>query len=188
MFLVKNIVKNEIIIQKSRFITFLIPMEQVEDVSGMLENLRKEYKDATHYCYAYVINNQQKYDDDGEPLGTAGMPILDCLLKCNLTNVLCVVIRYFGGIKLGAGGLIRAYKKACKSTIDAADLCEYVEYTNLKLITNYTNENYLNMVCRDIEIISKSYLENITYVIKIPIQSKDAFIASLDPCITVINY
>lgn len=187
MFLVKNIVKDEIIIQKSRFITILIPINDILEVSKVIDNLKKEYKDATHYCYAYIINNQRKYNDDGEPIGTAGIPILDCMLKCDLTNVLCVVIRYFGGIKLGFGGLIRAYKKACKSAIDMAQLFPYVEYTELELNTSYENENYLNMICQELDIISKTYLENIKYVVKIPIKNKDAFVASLDPCIKVNN-
>ena len=81
------------------------------------ELTKKEYKDSTHICYAYIINSSEKCSDDGEPNGTAGLPILNILKKNNLTNVLAIVIRYFGGIKLGAGGLLRAYSDAANKAV-----------------------------------------------------------------------
>ena len=101
-------ITSEIIINKSRFITILTNINDIDKVKEKLEEIKKKYKDATHYCYAYIINNHEKCSDNGEPSGTAGMPILNVLKQNDLTNILCVVIRYFGGIKLGAGGLIRA--------------------------------------------------------------------------------
>lgn len=116
----KTVIKeitNEIVINKSRFIAVITPIKEKEDLNLILNNLKEKYKDATHYCYAYIMDNYQKASDDGEPQKTAGMPILNCLVKNNLTDVLCVVIRYFGGIKLGAGGLVRAYSNAVKEVI-----------------------------------------------------------------------
>lgn len=104
-------------IKKSKFIGLYYYVEAVEEVEKILEGLKKEHKKARHIPYAYKINNQIKKSDDKEPSGTAGLPILNIIEKNNLNNVLLVVIRYYGGIKLGAGGLIRAYSNAAKETI-----------------------------------------------------------------------
>lgn len=103
----------------SRFIAIAIPVQTPEEVKQQLENIRKQYHDARHHCYAYRIGEEpfeMRYNDDGEPTGTAGKPIYGQIQSFGLTNVLIVVVRYFGGIKLGTGGLIQAYKAA---TIDA---------------------------------------------------------------------
>ena len=112
MFTIKEKTVNEIVIQKSRFICVLDKLENKDDLENILKEIKNTYKGATHYCYAYIINSSQKYDDDGEPSGTAGNPILNVLKFNNLNNVVAIVIRYFGGIKLGAGGLVRAYTKS----------------------------------------------------------------------------
>ena len=111
MFTIKENLENKIIINKSIFITKLIKIKNVNDFNEKMKEIKNEYKYATHYCYAYIIDNYKKESDDGEPKGTAGIPIIETLDKFKLNYVLCVVIRYFGGIKLGAGGLIRAYRK-----------------------------------------------------------------------------
>lgn len=105
----------EIIINKSRFVAYFYNLENLNQVKEILNSLKVEHKKATHICYAYVYNKEivsEKCSDDGEPKGTAGYPILNVIKKKNLTNTLIVVVRYFGGIKLGAGGLTRAYSKA----------------------------------------------------------------------------
>lgn len=114
------------IINKSKFISFAYPVTSDNECKNILKGLGKEYSDATHICYAYILKspNLEKCSDNGEPSGTAGKPILEVLKKKNLVNVLCVVIRYFGGKKLGAGGLIRAYST---SAIGAIDKCYIVE-------------------------------------------------------------
>lgn len=121
MYIINNNVENEIIIKKSRFITKLIYIDDIDEVNKIIDNLKKEYKKATHICYAYIIDGKEKAVDDGEPSGTAGRPILNVIQKKSVTNVLAVVIRYFGGIKLGAGGLVRAYTN---SISDAFKLTE----------------------------------------------------------------
>ena len=110
----------ELIVNKSRFIAYKLELTSLEDVKPFLDGLRKEHKKARHVCYAYVYNKDivsEKCSDDGEPGGTAGYPILKVIKKKNLTNVLVAVVRYFGGIKLGAGGLTRAYTKACAGVL-----------------------------------------------------------------------
>ena len=113
--------KFELEINKSRFLAYKLDLNSVEEVKPFIEKLKKEHKKARHFCYAYVFNKDivsEKCSDDGEPGGTAGYPILNVIKKKNLTNILVVVVRYFGGIKLGAGGLTRAYTKCCAGVLE----------------------------------------------------------------------
>lgn len=116
---IKDIIENTIIIDKSKFITTIYPINTVEQANEILVMVRKKYYDATHNCYAYIVDhgNIQKCSDDGEPSKTAGFPMLDVLKKNDLTDVLAITTRYFGGIKLGAGGLIRAYSSSVSSAL-----------------------------------------------------------------------
>ncbi len=110
----------ELIINKSKFIAYKFTLNSLEEVKSILTNLKNEHKKATHICYAYIYNRDivsEKCSDDGEPGGTAGYPILNVLKKKNLENIMVAVVRYFGGVKLGAGGLVRAYTKACSEVI-----------------------------------------------------------------------
>lgn len=113
--------KTEYCINKSKFIAYKKELTSLDEVKTFLQELKREHKKATHICYAYVYKREvvsEKCFDDGEPGGTAGYPILNVIKKKNLTNVLVVVVRYFGGIKLGAGGLTRAYTKACAAVLN----------------------------------------------------------------------
>lgn len=124
MYIINKTIENEIIIKKSRFITKLYYVDDVNKANEILNDLKKEYKKATHICYGYIINGKERAVDDGEPSGTAGRPILNVLQKKNVTNILAVVIRYFGGVKLGSGGLSRAYTN---SISEAFKLTEVIE-------------------------------------------------------------
>lgn len=107
----------------SRFLGHLYPVETEREALAFLEKLRKQYWDANHNVYAYIIHGgATRYSDDSEPQGTAGMPVLEVLRREGLENVLCVATRYFGGILLGAGGLVRAYAKTAKTAVDAAGI------------------------------------------------------------------
>lgn len=111
----------ELEIKKSKFVAYSFELNQLEDVKKHIEELKKHHKKATHICYAYVFNNgivSEKCCDDGEPSGTAGYPILQIIKKKNLKNIMVVVVRYFGGIKLGAGGLMRAYTKVAAEELN----------------------------------------------------------------------
>ena len=110
----------ELEINKSRFIAYKLELTSLDIVKPFLEKLKKEHKKARHVCYGYVYSREiisEKCSDDGEPGGTAGYPILNVIKKKNLTNVLVAVVRYFGGIKLGAGGLTRAYTKSAAGVL-----------------------------------------------------------------------
>ena len=155
-------ITSEIIINKSRFITILTNINDIDKVKEKLEEIKKKYKDATHYCYAYIINNHEKCSDNGEPSGTAGMPILNVLKQNDLTNILCVVIRYFGGIKLGAGGLIRAYSTSASVALNKAIITNLVNGYNITIEFSYDNLKQIDYLLKNIDI-KKDYQTNITY-------------------------
>lgn len=164
-------VQNEFTINKSIFITELIKIKNKEQVKIQLEYLKSKYKEATHYCYAYIIDGLQKAHDDGEPKGTAGTPILESLNKIELNYILCVVIRYFGGIKLGSGGLIRAYRKAAVDALKKANFKEIVDGFKISVEVPYKKQS-------DIELLlngefSKTYNENVIYNIECDREIKD---------------
>ncbi|WP_416197798.1 MAG: putative protein, YigZ family [Sporanaerobacter sp.] len=147
---IHNIGKDEIIINKSRFIGYAKPIENEGEALAFIEEIKTLHKDATHNVYAYVVgddNNIQRYSDDGEPSGTAGIPVLEVIKKEDLRNVVVVVTRYFGGIKLGTGGLIRAYTKGAKIGLEAGNIIEKVLFRKVKIRLDYTLygkvENYL---------------------------------------------
>ncbi|MBR1987988.1 MAG: YigZ family protein [Clostridia bacterium] len=113
--------KEEIEIKKSKFIAYLYELDSLDEAKKAIENLKKEHKKANHVCYAYVYSKElvaEKCSDDGEPKGTAGYPILNVIKMKKANNVLVAVVRYFGGIKLGAGGLTRAYTKSAASVLN----------------------------------------------------------------------
>lgn len=155
-------ITSEIIINKSRFITILTNINDIDKVKEKLEEIKKQYKDATHYCYAYIINNHERCSDNGEPSGTAGMPILNVLKQNDLTNILCVVIRYFGGIKLGAGGLIRAYSTSASVALNKATITNIVNGYNITIEFSYNNLKQIDYLLKNIDI-QKDYQTNITY-------------------------
>ena len=172
-------VSNEYIINKSRFICLLYKIYDVNDVTTIFDEVKKEYKGATHYCYAYIVDNKEKCSDDGEPGGTAGLPILNVLKKNNLTNILCIVVRYFGGIKLGAGGLVRAYSTSVSEALKLVSIKEYVKFETIVVITNYENIKDLEYLLREYEIIEKKFEEDIHFIVKIPIDELESVINHL---------
>lgn len=159
---IKKEITNEIIINKSKFITILTNISSKEEIITKINNIKKEYKDATHYCYAYIIDNQEKCSDDKEPSGTAGLPILNVLKQNNLTNILCVVIRYFGGIKLGAGGLIRAYSSSASEALNKTQITPLTKGYNIIIEFPYENLKQINYLLKDYKIY-KYFGNKITY-------------------------
>lgn len=160
---IKKNITNEIIINKSRFIAKLIKINNYDNIQAKIENLKKEYKDATHYCYAYVTDNIKRFNDDGEPSGTAGMPILNVLENNNLTNILCVVIRYFGGIKLGAGGLVRAYTKAVTEALKLTNIVNLKKGIIIKIEFTYDKIKTIDNILTNANLSYKEYDENVVY-------------------------
>ena len=121
MYTIKNNSKYELIIKNSKFITLLYKINTDSDVTTYLNKTKEIYKDATHYCYAYILDNYKKVSDDGEPSGTAGIPILKVIEANNLTNILILVVRYFGGTLLGVGPLTRSYSTVSNEVIKCED-------------------------------------------------------------------
>lgn len=176
MYTISKNTKGETIIKNSRFITLLFKIKSKDDVSKILDNAKKEYPKATHYCYAYVVDSSKKSSDDGEPGGTAGMPILNVLEKENITNVLAIVVRYFGGIKLGASGLVRVYSKSVKDALGLVDINKLQSGKLIELTFDYDVQDKINYILKDEEIVSKNFDIKITYIVKI----KDEILNKLD--------
>ncbi len=154
-------------IQKSKFICYLINLESIDNIDIYLNKIKKDYNGANHYCYAYIYENKKKCSDDGEPSGTAGMPILNVLENNNLSNILCVVIRYFGGIKLGAGGLVRAYTQSVTNTLEHAELVEIKKGQLIEISFPYNLDKKINYLLKGFNILEKKYEENIKYKLKL---------------------
>lgn len=163
MYTINNRFKNEIIIKNSRFITILVKIKNKEQIKEELEQIKKEFPKATHYCYAYILNELKKSSDDKEPGGTAGIQILSVLEKEKLNFVLAVVVRYFGGIKLGTGGLSRAYSKSIRDLIEKINLIKLEKGKKLILEFNYNQEKNIDYLLKSSKIINKIYKELITY-------------------------
>jgi len=162
--------RDEIIINKSKFICSVLPIVCEEEAIAFIDKIKKEFKEASHNVYAYVIGqntNVQRFTDDGEPSGTAGMPILNAINQENLKNVVVVVTRYFGGVMLGAGGLVRAYSKSAKIGLENGiivdkrlyhEISTTIEYTMLGKVENDLAKN--NFVIKD-----KKYGENVDIIV-----------------------
>lgn len=179
-------ITNEIIINKSRFICCLIKIQKLDDIDINIEKIKQEYKGATHYCYAYILGNLKKCSDDKEPSGTAGLPILNVLEKNELSNILCVVIRYFGGIKLGAGGLVRAYTNSVTSALEQALIKDLETVKKVKLSFSYDNIKSIDNILINSQITNKEFNEFIEYECLIKIAEYDSIKEKLNTlCINI---
>lgn len=163
MYSIDKNIDNTIILKKSKFITKLYRADSIEEINNILNNIKSEYQNATHICYGYILNEIEKCSDDGEPSKTAGIPILNVLKKNNLTNVLAIVIRYFGGIKLGAGGLLRAYSNSVIEALNKANIVELTEGYLVELEFKHDQIKLVNYLLNGKEIINKNYDNNVIY-------------------------
>lgn len=143
---IKQPARAEFVEKRSRFIGTITPVTTEEAALEFIKQIRQEFWDATHNVYAYVLKEGQnrRYSDDGEPKGTAGVPVLDVLLKEELNNCAVVVTRYFGGIMLGAGGLVRAYSHGAKIAVDAAQIVTMKSCFLCKIVCEYSQYDMLN--------------------------------------------
>ena len=166
----------EIVEKKSKFIANIFHIESREEAEQIISNIKKEYYDARHNCFAYSFYDEKsmqiytRSSDDGEPSGTAGVPILSVVNGNNLVNVLIVVTRYFGGILLGTGGLVRAYKEAAEKVIINSKMYKIVEGYEVKTQIDYNNWDKFNYYCKNkkINIIKTEYFEKIECIFEIP--------------------
>lgn len=168
---IKANIRHETIVKKSRFIAVIMPVSDEETIKDQLVGLRKTYPGANHYTYAYRLGDEgqiQKASDDGEPTRTAGYPILEVLLKQDITDVLLVVIRYFGGIKLGAGGLIRAYAHSAASVVALATLTKKRTTYRCRLVTTYDELGTVDAFIREkTDLIGVTYDQTIIFEFEI---------------------
>lgn len=164
-------------IKKSKFICTLIPINSLDEINENLKLIRKKYYDATHNCYSYILNNSDgstniKAYDDGEPSQTAGVVILDVLKKNDLTNILAIVTRYFGGIKLGAGGLVRAYSSSTSGAVKIAKIVPIIETIKMNIIFDYSYANDILKLLNNYKEIESTYGTKISITYEIPLEDK----------------
>ena len=167
--------------KRSRFIANIFYVENVEQAENIIKEIKKKYYDARHNCYAYIINDEQvikKSSDDGEPSGTAGSPILNVIEKNALGNVLIIVTRYFGGILLGAGGLVRAYTESATKVIRDAIIVEQEQGYELEVTISYQDMEKLKYYCNqnNIKIIKNEYGENIKCKMEVTEEEKNSIL------------
>lgn len=151
-------------IKKSEFIAHAYPVTSREQAMFHVEQLRVQYADARHHCWAYIIGDPNNttsagFDDDGEPNGTAGRPILNVLQHKSIGNIIIIVVRYFGGIKLGAGGLTRAYAGSAQAAVDEMILSAYVPMTQVQILAQFATEAQ----CRYVVASLHGSIDNVTY-------------------------
>lgn len=167
---VKQCSEAEYTVNRSRFIGRCFPVDSEEAALCLLGDIRKKHWDATHNCFAYRIgeNAAARFSDDGEPGGTAGKPIMDILTGRGLTNVLCVVTRYFGGILLGAGGLVRAYSKSAADAVTKAGIVSYLPGTILDIPMAYSRYGTLEGFIRaNAEVRNVAFSQNVVVTVAV---------------------
>lgn len=161
--------------KKSKFIAHIKNISSEEEAAEVIAGYKKEYWDARHNCYAYVLgekNEIQRFSDDGEPGGTAGKPILDVLEGSGLRNVLIVVTRYFGGVLLGTGGLVRAYRNAAADAVEKSEIAEKMSGKKVEMILPYTLVGKLQYICATMGIheLSSSYEDKVKMCYLVPVE------------------
>jgi uncharacterized YigZ family protein len=162
---IKTPVQIEINVKKSQFICSLFPTRNKKESKEIIQKLNQQYSDATHNCTAYIVSDGEGFDDDGEPGGTAGKPMINVLRKNELHNITAVVTRYFGGIKLGAGGLVRAYSKSVMEAIGETEILEIEEYEVYTITFEYSEIKTADTEVRNnnLEVIDKDYSDKVSY-------------------------
>lgn len=176
--------QDEIVEKKSRFIATVRPVETEEEAVAFINEMKKKYWDAKHNCSAFVIGERQEFNrcsDDGEPAQTAGRPMLDVLLREGITNVAVVVTRYFGGVLLGTGGLVRAYQEATKAGLNASKIIVKQKGKRLSVQTDYTGLGKLQYLfaSENITLEETEYTENVTIHAVIPEDSTESIIKKI---------
>lgn len=173
--------------KKSEFIGNIAPCKTEEEATAFIQEIRRQHRKATHNCYAYILrdNNTARHSDDGEPSGTAGAPMLEVLMKEGLTDVCCVVTRYFGGILLGAGGLVRAYTNGAKIAVDAAQIKEMRMAEQMRLTLDYSLYGKIGAALTefDVRISNEDFAADVTLTLYIVQEKSGEFSARLtDVC------
>ena len=168
MYRIKEDHEEQMEIKKSRFITYLHRTESEADAKAFLTAIRRLHPDATHHCYAFIIgehNEIKRSNADGEPAGTAGVPMLECLDRNHMQDIIAITVRYFGGIKLGAGGLIRAYSKSVSHALSTAQITKKQWMEKYEIRFSYDLIGRIDYYFREhcLEILDKAYDEEVCY-------------------------
>ncbi len=168
MYRIKEDHEEQMEIKKSRFITYMHRTESEADAKAFLTAIRRLHPDATHHCYAFIIgehNEIKRSNDDGEPAGTAGVPMLECLDRNHMQDIIAITVRYFGGIKLGAGGLIRAYSKSVSHALSTAQITKKQWMEKYEIRFSYDLIGRIDYYFREhcLEILDKAYDEEVCY-------------------------
>lgn len=171
--------KDEIVEKKSRFVATVQPVHTEEEAISFIESVKKQYWDARHNCFAYVIGKRsqiQRCSDDGEPSGTAGKPMLDVLLGEEVHDTVVVVTRYFGGTLLGTGGLVRAYQGATKAGLNASTIIEKCYGRKWNIAMDYTGLGKIQYILgqREIPILDTSYTDKVEITVLIPVEAEES--------------
>ena len=174
---------HEFEIQKSKFICCIKSVHNENEAKNFIESIKNKYPDATHYCYSYIIDNIKRFQDDGEPSGTAGMPILYVLESNNLQHIIAIVVRYFGGIKLGAGGLVRAYTNSVSECIYSSQIIELEKCQIIDIYFDYSNIKQIEYLLQNYTILKKEFGEKILFKIATEDKSINTLIDLLKPII-----
>ena len=179
---IKENVSGEIEEKRSRFIANIYYIEDEEQAKKYIKEVKKKYHDAKHNCFAYKVvenkKNIERSSDDGEPSGTAGMPILNIINGEGLCNILIIVTRYFGGILLGTGGLLRAYTESTKKALENANIIEKEIGYEAKITVSYSEYEKFEYYAKQkkIKILNKTYNENVEIIVEIPKDLKQIFL------------
>lgn len=168
--------------KRSRFLGHLRPVETEEEAKAFIAQMKKEYYDARHNCWCYIIRGgAERYSDDGEPQGTAGIPMLEVLRREGVSNAVCVVTRYFGGVLLGAGGLLRAYTKSCKDALDAAGISVVRRWVETELPCSYSSAERMKseVIAAGGVVADTEYAAAVTLRALVPEEAAESFCARI---------
>lgn len=179
---IKSETNCEIVVKKSKFIANIFPVSSKEEAETKIKEISKKYHDARHNCYAYIVDNYEKCSDDGEPSKTAGAPMLEIIKKKELINVLVIVTRYFGGILLGTGGLVKAYSECAQNAIDLVDIINITKGIRYEVETTYDNYKNVMYWCKNlnINIVDTKYEDNIVLLLESKKEDKDRLLDNID--------
>ena len=169
---VRGKASDEVTIQKSRFIGYVSPCMSENDALAFIRELREKHHDARHHCYAYIIGQNSgimRYSDDGEPGGTAGLPMMDLLKNQKIVNCCVVVVRYFGGILLGTGGLVRAYSQGCRLALEAAGIVRMEFSSLIQCVVSYSLWNTVQYALQKmpVQLLSAEYLQHVAFILAV---------------------
>ena len=173
--------ETEFTVNKSRFIGRCFPVSSEEEALARLDEIRKLHHDATHNCWAYIIRDGAvRFSDDGEPGGTAGMPIMDTLIRSETLDAIIIVTRYFGGILLGSGGLVRAYSKSASDALSSAGVLQMLPCSEIEFFVDYSRYGGIEGFVRSNSTVKNTeFLDNIRFNCLVPFDDAEGFIAEI---------